>query len=365
MVGVKMIGRNLMTKRIPAHFMWVMLLFALGGCAAFKPTLNVSLTNPVAASPTGLPASGTPTASMPVPQPSVTFGIAQTATLTPEPTAAPSPAPTRTPGPVPEFSHVFFVILENREFGFVVGNSIMPVYNQWASQYTLLTSEFAITHPSLPNYLALIGGDTFNITSDCTDCFINAPSLPDQIEASGRTWKTYQEDLPSPCFTGSRGNYAQKHNPFIYFDPIRLDPVRCQRSIVPLTQLTADLSARQLPDFAMIVPNMCNSGHDCDLDKVDAWLTTWVSPLIGLDARSLIIITWDEGQGDHGCCGLNPAGGRVATLLISDLAKPAFQDNTPYTHYSLLKTIETAWDLPLLGHAADPQMVLLTVPWKR
>ncbi len=244
----------------------------------------------------------------------------------------------------------------------------MPVFNRWAAQYTLLTQYYAVMHPSLPNYLALIGGDTFNITTDCTDCFINAPSLPDEIEAAGRTWKTYQEDLPSPCFIGSTLTYAQKHNPFIYFDAIRLDKVRCQNSIVPLSQMTADLNNGQLPDFAFIVPNICNDGHDCALDKVNTWLDQWVSPLIGLDPRSLIVITWDEGQGDHGCCGLNPGGtggGRIATLLISTLVKNGFQDDTPYTHYSLLKTISAAWDLPLLGRAKEDQMVLITAPWKK
>ncbi len=241
----------------------------------------------------------------------------------------------------------------------------MPVYNMWAKQYTLLTQEYAVTHPSLPNYLALIGGDTFHITTDCTDCFINAPSLPDQLEAAGRSWKTYQEDLPSPCFIGSRGNYAQKHDPFIYFDPIRLNPVRCQRSVVPLSTLTTDLKARQLPDFAMIMPNLCNSAHDCNVDKSDAWLTTWITPLIGYDSHTLIIITWDEGQGSHGCCEPSINGGRVATLLISDLVKPGFQDATPYTHYSLLKTIEASWNLPELGHAADASNVLIVAPWKK
>ena len=78
------------------------------------------------------------------------------------------------------------------------------------------------------------------------------------------------------------------------------------------------------------------------------------------------MITWDEGQGSHTCCGLpaETGGGRVATILISGLAKPAFNDSTPYTHYSMLKTISQAWGLKPLGHAADAEQVLITAPWK-
>ena len=106
----------------------------------------------------------------------------------------------------------------------------------WPSRTPLLTQHYAVAHPSLPNYLALIGGDTFGVTFDCTKCIYNAITLPDLIEASGRTWKAYQEDMPSPCFAGAEsGNYAMKHNPFVYFEPIRLDAARCRRSVVPIT----------------------------------------------------------------------------------------------------------------------------------
>ena len=126
----------------------------------------------------------------------------------------------------------------------MIGSAKLPYFNKLARYYTLLTQYYAITHPSLPNYLAIIGGDTFGITFDCTSCNVNNQSLPDLIETGGRTWKMYQEDMPSPCFTGAEaGNYAIKHDPFIYFMPIRLHASQCKRSIVPLTQLPADIAA--------------------------------------------------------------------------------------------------------------------------
>ncbi len=302
-----------------------------------------------------------------------------TAPVTPAPSNTPlagvsasdTPVATETPPSlVPDFQHIIIVVFENKEFGTVIDSPIMPYFNQLARSYTLLTQFYAVRHPSLPNYLAMIGGDTFGITSDCTDCFVDAPTLPDLIEGSGRTWKTYQEDMPSPCYVGGGwGNYAMKHNPFAYFNDIRLNADRCQRSIVPLTQLAGDLASGALPNFAFITPNLCNDAHDCSISTADSWLNTLMVQLQPpLDAEGkpyLIVLTWDEGQGNHSCCGLPPeAGGRIATILVSPQAKNGFQDSTPYTLYSLLKTIAQSWHLQYLGHAADPENALITAPWK-
>jgi len=260
-------------------------------------------------------------------------------------------------------------MFENKEFGSVIDNPQMPTYNQLAREYTLLTQYYAIRHPSLPNYIALMGGDTFGIDRNCRDCFIDAPSLPDLIEESGRTWKTYQEDMPEPCFLGDTNLYVRKHNPFVYFDPIRLNAERCGRSVVPLTALQPDIETDSLPNFLFIKPNICNDSHDCSLDISDAWLTNLLATLIpALDATGesyLVVMLFEEGQGNHTCCGLpEPGGGRVPVVLYSPLVKNGFEDSTPYTHYSLLKTISEAWGLQYLGHAAEDNHVLIVTPWK-
>jgi len=327
----------------------ILMLVLLSGCIPFS------------VSPTETPS--------PVPSATQTYTpIPPTATLTftPSPTLTPSP----TPKPlVPNFEHIVIIMFENKEFGSVIGNPAMPNYNTLARDYTLLTQYYAIRHPSLPNYIALIGGDTFGIDTNCSDCFIDAPSLPDLIEASGRTWKTYQEDMPRPCYLGDTHIYVQKHNPFIYFDPIRLDTARCEGSIVPLTELQTDIDASSLPNFIFITPNLCNDAHDCPLEVADAWLTELLGRLVpALDLASpsyLLAMLFEEGQGSHSCCGLPPeAGGRVPVVFYSPLVKNGFEDATPYTHYSLLKTISTAWGLPLLGQAADDNHVLILEPWK-
>jgi hypothetical protein len=275
--------------------------------------------------------------------------------------------PSAQAGAIPKLSHVLIVIIENKEFGEVVGNRRMPNFNRWADQYALLTRYHAITHPSLPNYLALVSGDFFGIQSDCVDCFVDAPSLPDLLEASGRSWKAYVEGLPAAGFLGSfSGRYAMKHNPFVYFKAIRKEPDRLTRSVVPLAQLAQDLDKNALPDYAFIVPDMCNSAHDCGVEVTDAWLGGVVGSILkssAFDASSLLVLTFDEGTTDRGCCGL-AKGGRIATVLISPLVKPGYQDAAPYSHYSLLKTILKSWGLGDLGHTADQNVSLIIDPWR-
>lgn len=292
-----------------------------------------------------------------------------TATNPPTPTASPTPGVTPVPL-VPEFEHIVIVVFENKEFGTVIGNARMPYFNQLADDHTLLAGHYAVTHPSLPNYLALISGETFGLDFNCVDCLYDAATLPDLIEASGRSWKSYQESMPAPCYEGpDSALYAMKHNPFMYFESIRLDVQRCEEHVVPFTQLYADIAAAQLPSFAFVTPNLCSSAHDCGLDIADEWLQSLMLVLVpALDASGgpyLVIVTWDEGQGDHSCCGLpEKAGGRVATILVSPQVRTGYEDTTPYSHYSVLKTVSAAWNLRLLGHAQDDSYAMIIAPWK-
>ena len=286
----------------------------------------------------------------------------QTVTATPGPQAA-APAAKG----IPNFDHIVLIMLENQDYQTVMDGTHMPLLAGLAQQNVLLSNYFAVAHPSLPNYIALMSGSTQGITSDCTDCFVNQPNLADEIEASGRSWKAYLESMPSPCFVGDSGTYAQKHDPLIYFDSVRLNTARCDRSIVPLTSLDGDLANNTLPNFSYIMPNLCNSGHDCSAATADKWVGSMVAKLQASPAmgqNSLIIIAFDEAstKDTSGCCGLpSPAGGKVAVVLISPTALPDLTDNTPYSHYSLLKTILTAWSLPALGNTAQAQVI--TAPW--
>lgn len=269
---------------------------------------------------------------------------------------------------VPAFKHIFVIVMENKDYTRIIGSDQAPYMSALAQQYGVASNYYGIRHPSLPNYLAITGGDTFGIASDCTDCFVNKPNLVDQLEAGGKSWKAYMEDMPGPCFVGDAAPlYKQKHNPFIYYDNIRTNPARCNK-IVPFTQFAADVQANTLPDFVWITPNMCNDMHDCSVSTGDTWLKTWVSTILQSSAwqdQGALFITFDEGTDSGGCCG-NAAGGRIATLVISPLGRPGFTSDLTYTHYSLLRTIEASWKLPLMGQAncdcALPMADFFTMP---
>ncbi len=276
----------------------------------------------------------------------------------PTPTPAATPLPTPTPigsGTLPNFSHVFLIVMENEESTGIMGNNAAAYINALATGHGLATQYFAVSHPSLPNYLALTAGSTFGIASDCTGCYVNATNIADQVESSGRSWKGYLESMPSSCYVGDAYPYMQKHNPFIYYNDVRTNPARCAEHVVPFTQLSTDLVNGTVPNLAWITPNMCNDMHDCSIATGDAWLANVVPGILASSAfqnGGVLFITWDEGESSAGCCG-NAAGGQVATLVIAPNGVAGFRSTIAETHYSLLRTIEDAWGLSALGQAAS------------
>ena len=255
---------------------------------------------------------------------------------------------------IPSFDHIFVIIMENHSFAQIIGATDAPYTNELVATYGLAANYTAVAHPSLPNYLALTGGDTFGVTTDCTDCFQSAPNLAaDRLIPSGMTWRAYMESMPSAAYVGDAYPYMQKHNPFVYYDDIRTSPAKFA-NVVPYTQLATDLAtADTTPNFGWITPNMTDDMHDGTIAQGDTWLSTAVPALLGAPAfttqRSLLFITWDEND--------DSPGNQVATLVIADGVPKGFQSRVAYNHYSLLRTIETAWNLaPLTANdaAASP-----------
>ena len=257
---------------------------------------------------------------------------------------------------VPAFDHVFVIVMENHSYNQIIGSTAAPYINSLATSNGLATGYSAVAHPSLPNYLALAGGSTFGITSDCTTCWISAPNLGDNLEAAGKTWKTYQESMPSACFVGDSYPYVQKHNPFIYFNNIRTNATRCQSHLVPYSSLASDLaSASTTPNFAFITPNSCNDMHDCSVGTGDAWLQQQVPSILGSAAfttqHSLLALLWDEDD----FSGTN----HVPLILAGNGIAAGSTSGLGYNHYSLLHTAELALGAATLT-ASDASAVPMT-----
>jgi hypothetical protein len=248
-------------------------------------------------------------------------------------------------------SHVAVIVMENEEYGSIIGSRSTPYINALARRYALAQAMFADAHPSLPNYLALTGGSTFGVNSDCTDCLLRATGLGAQLTAAHLSWKAYMEDLPHPCFTGSdAGLYAQKHDPFVYYG----DRGRDCSHVVPMSELGADERSGGLPRFVWITPNLCHDMHDCSPATGDHFLAGLVPGLLrALGARGVLFLTWDEGSSDEGCCRL-ASGGHVVTIVAGGGAQPGARLDTPADHYSTLQAIEDLLGLRRLRGAACP-----------
>jgi phosphatidylinositol-3-phosphatase len=265
-------------------------------------------------------------------------------------TAAFLPGAAARPTPVPSFSHVVVIMFENKDAAEVAGNADAPTFNRLARRGAFLSNYKAVSHPSLPNYVALISGSTHGIASDCTDCLVGATSLADTLTRAKRTWKAYAEGLPSRGYTGaSAGSYAKKHVPFLYFRNVLSRP-RQRKSVVPLAQLTADLKARRLPDFSFVVPDLCHDMHDCSVATGDNWLAHWLKILLASKQLrgGVVFVLFDEahtwGSRD---------GGHVPAYVVGPAVRSSATSKQALSHYSVLATIEAAWRLPRLGASAQ------------
>lgn len=350
-------------RRAGALVAGLALLTALGACTAHKTAA------------TSTPTAGAATSSTPTPTPSVTA----TATVAPRPaasspaSAAPTPAATKpaatatAPPPASPavaaakpspLDHIAVIAMENHGYNQVIGSPSAPYTNSLAHTYALATNYFSVSHPSLPNYLSLVGGSTFGITDDCTSCHVaGSQSLANQLQAARISWTDYQEGMPSPCFTGpaaAAGQYAKKHNPFVYFDAVVNDPATCSH-VVPASSLGADIAGGRLPAFTWITPNLCNDTHDCPVSTGDSYLAGLVPGLVqALGPHGALFLIYDEAEdGDNsGCCGGKAAGGHVTAILAGQGVRKGATSSVAYDHYSVLRTIEDNWGLGELGNAS-------------
>ncbi|KAF8955930.1 hypothetical protein BGZ46_002509 [Entomortierella lignicola] len=244
------------------------------------------------------------------------------------------------------FDHIFIIFLENTDYSLA---STDPSFQALMPQGVLLSNYHGLAHPSQPNYIASIGGDMFGVTSDSSTTISSTTTIVDLLEANSLTWKTYQENMPSVCYTGTSSSslYYRKHNPFISYSTISQNSARC-KNIVPSTQLATDLSNNALPNYSFYTPNIKNDGHDTTVAYAGQWLTGFLNPLLkntNFIKRTLVVVTFDESET------YSEPTNHVLGLLFGDVvsSKVNTVDSMFYTHYSLISTVENNWGLGNLG----------------
>ena len=385
------------------------------------------------------------------------------------------------PKGIPHLDHVFVIMMENHGYFQIINNPNAPFINKYAKTANLATQYFAVAHPSLNNYLEVVGGSNFGVHSDnfplwhsttcatnlstgipntdnppsppicpiagsgtdaaipaldCTNevtgppCEINVNgvvsypavsttlgiTIADQLVADGKTWKSYQEDLP---MTGadnvnySDGNfsnltnfnrirplqnppltsadivqlYAVKHNPFAYFQAVESgsNPALSLAQMVPFDGaggLWGDLASGNVPNYSLIAPNQCNDQHGrgngtafCQFDPNDNGTRAGLNPAliqVGDQAvqklvtaihaspvwargHAAIIVVWDEND-----YAVQPETNKVVTIVDTNYGVKGVQSAQFYTHFSLLRSIEGGLALPCLNHACDASTNTMT-----
>jgi phosphatidylinositol-3-phosphatase len=246
--------------------------------------------------------------------------------------AACTPAAPVTSPPRP---HVFVIVMENHSARQALSG---PFTSSLAATYAVANDYHAVAHPSVPNYLALTSGSTWGISDDSYRV-LPRQDLGTELTKAGVSWRAYMDGLTSAGCLDSPVPYDPGHNPFAFYGGA------CPSNVVPLTNLAGDL-AQDTPSFVWITPDRCHDTHDCSVDTGDAWLRQQVAEITASQAwksNGVLFITWDEAEenGDN----------RVLTLVVAPLSRHV-ASSRPYTHYSLLATVEDLLKVRRLGESA-------------
>jgi hypothetical protein len=244
-------------------------------------------------------------------------------------------------------------VLENHSYNEIIGNPDVPYLNHLARRHGVATRYYAVAHPSLPNYIAMISGSTHRCTSNGCAGNYRGRTLAGQFASHGLRWRAFIEALPHAGYTGpDSGNYTRHHNPFVYFRSVTSSH-RQRRHLRKMGAFPRSL--RSPPALSYVVPNNAHNMHDGPIRAGDRWLARWVTRVMRSRAYrhgGVIFIVWDEGHNDgSGCCLPGIHGGRIPLFIISRHTR-RHRLTGPRTTYSLLRTLETGFRLPHLGRAA-------------
>ncbi|TVY86527.1 putative acid phosphatase [Lachnellula willkommii] len=251
------------------------------------------------------------------------------------------------------FDRYVSIWFENTDFDMAAAD---PNFQFFAKQGITLLNNFALTHPSEPNYMASVGGDYFGLDGDpFTQVPQNVSSVVDLLEDKGISWSMYEEDMPYTGFEGfdwvnqqnGANDYVRKHNPEVLYNSVVTNPDRLA-NIKNTTLFYEDLKANKLPQWMFVTPNMTSDGHDTSVTVAGQWLRTFLEPLLNdtnFMQNTMVLITFDENE-------TYTIQNRVFSILLGDAVPQELvgtTDSNYYNHYSELSTVEANWDLYTLG----------------
>jgi hypothetical protein len=266
--------------------------------------------------------------------------------LTPRHQLSPTEAAT-----APKVTKVLVFVEENHSLSQM--RTGMPYAFSLAKRYGYATHYRAITHPSLPNYIAIASGSTYGITDSHPPAYhhLRGRTVLGAAIAAGVKAKTYNEGMTSNCLRYDTGRYSVRHNPWAYFtDPT--ERYNCLKHDVPFGTFAGDVAAGTLPTIGIITPNMCHDGHDCSLATADAWFKARMATIFAgpgwRTGRLAIVLTADEDN----------YGGN--NTVLTAVIHPSQHNNvvtTALNHYSLTRLLgAVSHTRPLRNAATAPSM---------
>lgn len=255
-----------------------------------------------------------------------------------------------------QFDHIVIVIEENHEESQVIGDPNMPYINGLANKGALMTNSHGVTHPSEPNYLALISGSTFGYTDDACGNTVTGSCLGTQLLERHLKYAYYSEDLPAqgsttctytpPALEAATGDasagYREKHNGDVFFQIAGTVPPYVNKPFTEFPQGDFD----DLPVVSFVVPDQWHDEHDGPDTACDQWLqqnldgyAQWAK-----GHNSLLLVTWDEDDS-------STTANIIPTIFYGAHVVPG-QYNQDINHYNVLRTIEDMYFLPALRNAS-------------
>ena len=274
---------------------------------------------------------------------------------------------------LPSFGNVVIVVGENQNYSASYNSSNMPYLTSLANTYGLGVNYYSDTHPSIGNYLNLATGNI--LTDDDSRTPQNFPvslnNIALEVQNAGGTWKDYVENLPSNATCGglNTGRYYVRHDPLEYLTTINQE----RSNFVCFSHFAKDLMSHQLPNLSWLVPNGCDSAHDCSIQTFDTFLRDRIGLLLTSSyfrpgGTGLLIIVFDENanSGNPDCQTTTEGrgcGGQVELVVVSPYSKRGYQSpggdsrnyNNSYDEGDILRLMAQGLGLPTsdLGWAAD------------